>query len=70
MPADALEIFEWIANALAGWRYLFSPSFRQRTHARWKAEGRGTAFVEILLAAVGMLVTLFLLWLVVSLLRS
>ena len=70
MPADALEIFEWIGNAFAGWRYLFSPSFRRRTHARWKAEGRGTAFVEILFGAMAMLFTLFLLWLVVDMLRS
>lgn len=70
MPADALEIFEWMANAFAGWRYIFSPSFRQRTHARWKVEGRGTAVLEILFGAAGMLFTLFLLWLVVDLLRS
>ena len=70
MPADALEIFDWIANALAGWRYLFSSSFRQRTHARWKAAGRGTALIEIFFGALGILFTLFLLWVVVALLRS
>lgn len=70
MPAEVLEIFDWIASGLAGWRYLFSSSFRQRTHARWKAEGRGKAFLDILFAVIGMLITLFLLWLVVYLLRS
>ena len=70
MPADALEIVDLLANALAGWRYLFSSSFRLRTHARWKAEGWGTALIEILFGAVSMLFTLFLLWLVVHLLRG
>lgn len=70
MPADALEIVDWIANGFAGWRYLFSSSFRRRTHARWKAEGRGTALIDIVFGASGMLVTLFLLWLAVYLLRS
>ncbi len=70
MPADVLEIFDWIANAFAGWRYLFSRSFRRRTHARWKAEGRGKAFVDILFGTLGLLFTVFLIWLVINLLRS
>ena len=70
MPADVLEIFDWIANGFAGWRYLFSPSFRRRTHARWKAEGRSKAFFDILFGAVGMLITIFLLWVVVNLFRG
>ena len=70
MPADVLEIFDLIANAFAGWRYLFSPSFRRRTHARWKAEGRSTAFFDILFGTAGMLFTIFILWVVVNWLRS
>jgi hypothetical protein len=70
MPPDVLEIFDWIGYAFAGWRYLLSPSFRRRVHTRWKAEGRGKAFVEILFGALGVLLTLFLLWLVLDLLRG
>ncbi|HEX7331361.1 MAG TPA: hypothetical protein VF290_07670 [Pyrinomonadaceae bacterium] len=70
MPAEALEFFDWIANAVAGWRYLFSSSFRRRTHARWKAAGRGTALIEIVFGALGIVFTLFLLGLVVYLFRS
>lgn len=70
MPAEVLEIYDWIDNAFAGWSYLFSPSFRKRTHARWKAEGRGKAVVEILFGTLGVLFTIFLVWLVVNLLRS
>ena len=70
MPADILEIFDWIGYAFSGWRYLLSPSFRQRTNKRWKAEGRGKAAIEILFGALGMLLTLFLVWLVVDVLRG
>ena len=70
MPAEVLEIFEWIGNAFAGWRYLFSPSFRRRTHARWKAEGRSKAFFDIIFGTFGMLFTIFVVWAVVSLLRD
>ncbi len=67
MPLDALEIFGWIGDAFNGWRYVFSPTFRQRTHKRWKAEGRGKAFIEILFGALGMVVTVLLVWLMVQL---
>ncbi|HKP81154.1 MAG TPA: hypothetical protein VJT69_04005 [Pyrinomonadaceae bacterium] len=70
MPADVVEIFDWIANGFAGWRYLFSPSYRRRTHARWKAEGRIRAFVDILFSTLSMLFTIFLIWVVVNLLKS
>lgn len=70
MPAEVFEIFEWIIDAFGGWRYVFSRSFRQRTHARWKAQGRGTAFVEILCGGIGVLLTVFFLWVLVALLRG
>ena len=70
MPADALEIFDWIVDAFAGWRYLLSPSFRRRAHERWKVEGRGKAFIEILFGGLGVALTLFLLWVLVGLLRD
>jgi hypothetical protein len=70
MPADALEIFDWVVDALAGRRYLLSPSFRQRTHKRWKVEGWGKASIEILFGGLGVLLTLLLLWLLTGLLRG
>ena len=70
MPADALEIFDWIVDAFAGWRYLLSSSFRQRTHKRWKVEGRGKAFIEILFGGLGVLLTLLLMWLLIDVLRG
>ena len=70
MAADALEVFDWIVDAFAGWRYLLSPSFRQRTHQRWKVEGRGKMFIEILFGGLGVLLTLFLAWLLVAVVRG
>jgi len=67
---DALEIFGWIEDTFAGWRYLLSSSFRQRTHERWRIEGLGKAFIEILFGALGVLLTLVLLWLLIDLLRG
>ncbi len=70
MPFEAFELFDWIGDTLAGWRYLLSRSFRQRTHARWKTEGWATAIIEILFGGFGVLVTLLLLGLLVLLLRG
>jgi len=67
---EALEIFDWLGNAFASWRYLLSSSFRQRTHKRWKVEGRGKAFIEILFGGFGMLLTVLLLWLLIDVLRG
>lgn len=65
MLADVLEIFDWFAYGFAGWRYLLSPSFRARTHKRWKTEPTAKAVIEVLFCALGMLLTLLLLALVV-----
>lgn len=62
MPADVLEIFGWIVDVFAGWRYLLSRSYRQRTHRRWKIEGRRKAFTDIVFGGLGMLLILLLLW--------
>ena len=68
--SDALEIFDLIVDAFSGWRYLFSPAYRRRTHERWKVEGRLTQFFDILLGGFGVLLTLGMLWLVINILRS
>lgn len=66
MPSDTFEIFDWIGDAFAGWRYLVSRSFRQRTHTRWKTEGWATVIIEILFGGLAVLLTLFLLGLLIS----
>ena len=54
----AIDIF---FHAFAGWRYLFSPSYRRETHARWKTESRLTAFFEFVGGAFAMLLAPLLL---------
>ncbi len=70
MPADTLELLSWIIDGLAGWRYLLSPSFRRRTHERWRVKGWTTAFTEILFGGLAMTFTLFLLWVLVVFLKG
>jgi hypothetical protein len=70
MASGFFELFDWIADAFAGWRYLFSRSFRQRTHKRWKADGWGTAAIEILFGGLAVLFTLFLMWLLIDFFRA
>ena len=60
MPADAFELLNWIVDGLAGWRYLVSPSFRKRTHDRWRRDGRGTALIEIFFGSLAVILTLVL----------
>jgi len=56
-----LEFLSWIIDGVGGWRYLISPSFRKRTHARWKLEGWITASTDILFGGLAVAFTLFLL---------
>ena len=68
--SDVLEIFEWIVYAFSGWRYLFSPAFRRRTHERWNVEGGLQKFLDILFGGLGVLLTLGVLWLLIAILTG
>lgn len=65
MPADAFELLNWIVDALAGWRYLISPSFRKRTHDRWRRDGWATALIEILFGSLALIFTAVLICLLI-----
>ena len=70
MLYDFFEIIDAVVYAFFGWRYIFSPAFRKRTHKRWRFESRLTVFFEILYGAFGMGLTLLPFWLLVNALRS
>jgi len=66
------ELIEFVGHSvegLAGWRYLLSPSYRRRTHERWKERSRleiagevltfGVSFVFVTLVIGGLLWWLF-----------
>ena len=66
MPGDTSELLSWIIDGLGGWRYLLSPSFRKRTHERWRLEGWATALTDVLFGGLALLFTLFLLGLLIA----
>jgi hypothetical protein len=62
MPWDIFEAFGWVLSAFLGWRYIFSNSFRERTHRRWKQESKLTVGFEIGEGVIGVAVTLLLVY--------
>ena len=70
MPGEFFEIVDWVVYAVSGWRYIFSSSFRQRTHRRWKVEAELTVVFEIVFALAGIALTLLPLWFGIKALMS
>ena len=60
------EFLYWLRGLIAGWRYLFSRSYRARTHARWKHRSSVYAAIEIICAAFACATSLFLLYLLIG----
>jgi hypothetical protein len=46
MP-DFIDLVGHAAEGMAVWRYLLSPSYRRRTHARWRSQSRLETGLEI-----------------------
>lgn len=70
MPAsifEAVEFVDWLRAGVAGWRYLFSSSFRAETHARWRQETPLWVLSDILCGVAGIAFTLVIVYLVISL---
>ena len=59
-------LVEWLLGAAAGWRYLFSPSYRQRTRARWRSKAWIYIAVDVVCGIVACAFSLFLLWALIS----
>jgi hypothetical protein len=64
------ELLYWLRGLIAGWRYLFSPSYRARTHARWKRRSPVYAVVETICAALACAAWLVLLYLLIGLVAA
>ena len=67
---EMFEIFAWILDALVGWRYLLSSSFRKQTHQRWRVEGKAKAAIDIFFGGLSVAFTLLLLGTVVVLIMG
>lgn len=66
-PFEALELAEWVQAAGAGWRYLCSRSFRNRTHSRWQQQSRRRVAWDVVCGLAGIALTCFLLYVIISL---
>jgi hypothetical protein len=64
---EFLEFIEWFVGAFAGWRFIFSPSFRRKTRARWKQATRLRVVTDIFCGIAGIAFTAFLIYLIVGL---
>jgi hypothetical protein len=64
------ELLYWLRGAIGGWRYLFSRSYRERTHARWRRRNSVYAAVEIVSAVGACAASLCLLYFLVKLVTS
>lgn len=57
--ASALtEIFAWVEPVVGGWRYLFSPTFRARTHQAWRHEHLGYVVWDVFWGMLGLALSL------------
>lgn len=45
--SDIVDFIGHSVEGMAVWRYLFSPSYRRRTHARWRLQSRLETGLEI-----------------------
>jgi hypothetical protein len=46
MP-DMIDLLGHAAEGMAVWRYLLSPSYRCRTHLRWRSQSRLETGLEV-----------------------
>jgi hypothetical protein len=62
IATGVVELLYWLRGVFAGWRYLFSRAYRDRTHARWRNRSWVYAAVEVVSAAVACAVLLIVVY--------
>lgn len=60
------DVLGFFASAFAGWRYLFSPSYRRQVHARWQSRSQLQIAQDIAAAVAGSLFFLAVSWLLLG----
>jgi hypothetical protein len=53
--ADIIDFLGPCAEGMTVWRYLCSPSYRRRTHARWRSQSRLETGLEIFFYGISFL---------------
>jgi len=54
------EFFDWLINGFAGWRYLFSRSYRQQLHQQWSHQSRWAVVGDVTWKGITFLFTILL----------
>jgi len=57
------ELAGWLEPAIAGWRCLFSPTYRARVHEQWRHESVGYAILDVVFGILGIVVSVGTVWL-------
>jgi hypothetical protein len=50
--AEIIELVGHSVEGIAGWRYLLSPTFRERTNERWRKQSRLATAGEVVLFGI------------------
>jgi hypothetical protein len=64
------DVLGFLSAAFAGWRYLFSASYRSRVHARWHSRSQLQVGQDIAAAVAGSVLWLVLFWLAIGILAG
>ena len=66
LAAGVGELFDWFYGGFAGWRYVFSPSYRRHVHARWLDQAWVYVAVDIICGIATCALSLFVLYAIIS----
>jgi len=64
---EALEFIDWFRAAFAGWRFLFSSTYRAQTRERWRYERAWHVVWDVLCGLAGVVFSLLVAWFLVAL---
>ena len=67
MIGEIGEILEWLRAATAGWRFVFSPAYRDKVIAEWRVKSRYSVTWDIICGFAGIALTIALVVLVILL---
>ena len=62
MIGELGEFLDWIGAAFAGWRYLFSPSYRKCKNSEWKNEKTAYIVWDVCCGLAGIIFSLLVIY--------
>ena len=64
---ETLEAFGKVVEGAFGLKYVFSAKYREKVHARWKAESRFAIFMEIFETVIAVIFLFIVLYIIYTL---